>query len=168
MFRINIIFLLFIFSTITAFSQPVENKISEVNTGSGLHSTDFKTKLGVLTIYLPSDLTVTEPASGTVSFKKNKSGTQDNIGINEVFTSYKLIVENQPVELTGNVFFIEVPINLPTGVLSVSLRNSEGRVVNRAFFPVRLTKRGKSSPSGREPSEFQIACNIQIGTAGQN
>ncbi|MGI9534747.1 MAG: hypothetical protein ACR2NW_07335, partial [Thermodesulfobacteriota bacterium] len=163
MIRITFIFFLFIFSTITALSQTVENQISKINTGSGLHTADFKTKLGVLKIYLPSDLTVTEPASGTVSFKKHKSGVKDNIGINDVFTSYKLIVENRPVELTGNVFFIEVPINLPTGVLSVSLRNSEGKVVNRAFFPVRLTKRGNLPRQVGNPANFRLPVTSRSG-----
>jgi len=163
MFRLNFIILFLILSTFTAFSQSVENQLSDVVADSGLLKTDFNTKSGVLTIYLPSDMTVTEPASGTVSFKKKTAGAGDISGLNELFSSYKLIVENRPVELQGNVFFIKVPINLPTGVLSVSLRNSEGKVVNRAFFPVRLTKRGNLPRQVGNPANFRLPVTSRSG-----
>ena len=162
MFRIYLISFALIFSLMTAVSHSEENQLSKVRTGDGLHTADFKTKLGILTIYLPADMTVTENATGTLSFK-SKPGSSQSPGLNEFLSNYKLIVENRPAEINGNIFYVQVPINLPTGVLSVSLQNSEGKVVNRAFFPVRLTKRGNLPPAVGNAANFKLPVTSRSG-----
>ena len=111
--------------------------LSKVSTGNGLHTTDFNTLEGVLTVYLPSDMTVAESASGSVILR----GNSPQSSLNQIFSKYNLVIESQIVNVTGNSFTIQVPVNLPTGVLSVSLQDKQSRILNRAFFPVRLTKR---------------------------
>lgn len=130
--------ILIIFTFVIADSVYSQDAVlSKVNTGSGLNTTDFLIPEGVLTVYLPSDMTVAESVSGTILLKGNTS--QNSIA--QLTTKYNLVAESQIVPLIGNNFVIQIPVNLPTGVLSISLQDKQSRILNRAFFPVRLTKR---------------------------
>ena len=135
MFRI-ILFSILILFTISlrdnSFSQDAG--LSKVSTGNGFATTDFNIPEGVLTIYLPSDMTVNETASGTVILK----GGPNQDSFNQILSKYNLVVESQNVDVIGNNFTIQVPLNLPTGVLSVTLQDKQAKIIKRAFFPVRL------------------------------
>ena len=78
-----------------AFSQ--DTVLSKVKTGNGFHSTDFRISDGILTVYLPSDMTVNETASGTMILK----GSSDPNGFNQIMSKYNLVVENQNVDIIG-------------------------------------------------------------------
>ena len=156
------LYLILLISTITYsdYSNSQDAGLSKVNTGSGLHTTDFNIEEGILTIYLPSDLTVAENASGTMSLRS--IGAQSNI--NQVNSKYNLVVESQAVDINGNKFMVQIPINLPTGVLSVTLQDKEGKVLNRAFFPVRLTKRSKLPLTSDGIGNFKTPVTSRAGT----
>ena len=140
--KLLIIFIYLFLVTGSVYSQNFDNSLRRVNSGSGLHNSDFKSSLGTLTIYLPSDMTVGESVSGTVNFEKFQIGIEENVGLAQFFAKYTINVENRPLDITGNRFILDVPVNLPTGVLAISLVDSSGKITNRAFFPVRLTMRG--------------------------
>ena len=81
-----------------AYSQ--DTILSKVSTGNGLLTTDFNIPEGVLTVYLPSDMTVAETVSGTVVLRGNKA--QNNI--NQIISKYNLVAESQIVNFNGNYF----------------------------------------------------------------
>lgn len=155
------LYLILLIFTITYsdYSNSQDVGLSKVNTGSGLHTTDFNIEEGILTIYLPSDLTVAENASGTMYLRS--IGAQSNIS--QVKSKYNLVVESQAVDINGNKFMVQIPINLPTGVLSVTLQDKEGKVLNRAFFPVRLTKRSKLPLTSGGVGNFRTPVTSRAG-----
>ena len=160
MFRTYLYSILIIFTFIistSAFSQ--EASLSKVITSSGLHTTDFNIPEGVLTVYLPSDMTVAESASGTVSLKE--IGGQSSL--NQVLTKYNFVAESQVVAVNGNKFTIQIPVNLPTGVLSISLQDKQGKILNRAFFPVRLTKRSQLPVNASGTGNFRTPVTSRAG-----
>ena len=130
---------------------------------SGLHNADFKSSLGTLTIFLPSDMTVGETVSGTVNFKKYQIGIEENIGLSQFFKKYTINVENRPLDITGSRFILDVPVNLPTGVLAINLVDSSGRITNRAFFPVRLTRRGNQPQNVGGSANFRMPFSSRSG-----
>ena len=143
----------FLYSILIIFTFAIADSVysqdavlSKVKTGSGLNTTDFVIPEGVLTVYLPSDMTVAESVSGTLILKGNTP--QSSIG--QLTSKYNLVAESRIVPLNGNNFIIQIPVNLPTGVLSISLQDKQSRILNRAFFPVRLTKRSPlpNNPGG--------------------
>ena len=145
--------------TYSDYSNSQDDGLSKVNAGSGLYTTDFNIEEGILTVYLPSDLTVAENASGTINLRS--IGAQRNI--NQVISKYNLVVESQAVDFNGNKFMVQIPINLPTGVLSVSLQDKEGKILNRAFFPVRLTKRSKLPLTSGGVGNFRTPITSRAG-----
>jgi len=140
-----------------AYSQDVV--LSKVSTGNGLLTTDFNIPEGVLTVYLPSDMTVAETVSGTVVLRGNTA--QNNI--NQIISKYNIVAESQIVNLNGNNFTIQIPVNLPTGVLSVSLQDKQARMLNRAFFPVRLTKRSQLPLNAGSTGNFRTPVTSRAG-----
>jgi len=155
LYSILIIFTFFLNGS--AFSQDAA--LSKVITGNGLHTTDFNIPEGILTVYLPSDMTVAENASGTFNLKEiNAQGS-----LNQVLTKYNFVVESQVIATNGNKFSIQVPVNLPTGVLSISLQDKQGKILNRAFFPVRLTKRSQLPVNAGGTGNFRTPATSRAG-----
>ncbi len=141
-----------------AYSQ--DTILSKVSTGNGLLTTDFNIPEGVLTVYLPSDMTVAETVSGTVVLRGNTA--QNNI--NQIISKYNLVAESQIVNLNGNNFTIQIPVNLPTGVLSISLQDKQAKILKRAFFPVRLTKRSQLPLNAGGTGNFRTPVTSRAGT----
>ena len=141
-----------------AYSQ--DTILSKVSTGNGLLTTDFNIPEGVLTVYLPSDMTVAETVSGTVVLRGNTA--QNNI--NQIISKYNLVAESQIVNFNGNNFTIQIPVNLPTGVLSISLQDKHAKILKRAFFPVRLTKRSQLPLNAGGTGNFRIPVTSRAGT----
>ena len=141
-----------------AYSQ--DTILSKVSTGNGLLTTDFNIPEGVLTVYLPSDMTVAETVSGTVVLRGNTA--QNNI--NQIISKYNLVAESQIVNFNGNNFTIQIPVNLPTGVLSISLQDKQAKILKRAFFPVRLTKRSQLPLNAGGTGNFRIPVTSRAGT----
>ena len=152
------VLLLISFSVVTA-GYCQDAGLSKVSTGNGLHTTDFNTPEGVLTVYLPSDMTVAESASGSIFLR----GNSPQSSLNQIFSKYNLVIESQIVNVTGNSFTIQVPVNLPTGVLSVSLQDKQSRILNRAFFPVRLTKRSPLPLNSGGKGNFRTPVTSRAG-----
>jgi len=141
-----------------AYSQ--DTILSKVSTGNGLLTTDFNIPEGVLTVYLPSDMTVVETVSGTVVLRGNTA--QNNI--NQIISKYNLVAESQIVNFNGNNFTIQIPVNLPTGVLSISLQDKQAKILKRAFFPVRLTKRSQLPLNAGGTGNFRTPVTSRAGT----
>ncbi len=156
-FLCSILILFTFFVSSPGFSQ--DTGLSKVTTGSGLHKADFNIPEGIVTVYLPSDMTVSESASGSVSLKGNTAQTS----INQIFSKYNLVVESQVVNIEGNNFIIQVPVNLPTGVLGVSLQDKQSRIISRAFFPVRLTKRSQLPLNAGGTGNFRTPVTSRAG-----
>jgi len=133
--------------------------LSKVRTGNGLLTTDFNIPEGVLTVYLPSDMTVAETVSGTVVLRGNTA--QNNI--NQIISKYNLVAESQIVNFYGNNFTIQIPVNLPTGVLSISLQDKQAKILKRAFFPVRLTKRSQLPLNAGGTGNFRTPVTSRAG-----
>jgi len=160
MYRIILFSILILFTLSlgnTSFSQVTD--LSKVSTGNGFHTTDFNIPEGVLTVYLPSDMTVNEAASGTVILR----GSTDTKSFNQINSKYNLVVESQNVEFIGNSFTIQIPVNLPTGVLSVSLQDKQARILKRAFFPVRLTNRSQLPINADGKDNFRTPLTSRAG-----
>lgn len=156
-FVYSLLVLITILFAANSFSQ--DSGLSKVSTGNGLHTTDFNLPEGVLAVNLPSDITVAESASGSVFLR---GGNSPNL-LNQIFSKYNLVVESRIVNITGNSFTIQVPVNLPTGVLSVSLQDKQGRIINRAFFPVRLTKRSQLPLNAGGKGNFRTPVTSRAG-----
>jgi cell division septation protein DedD len=78
-------------------------------------------------------------------------------------SKYNLVAESQRIDFIGNNFTIQIPVNLPTGVLSVSLRDKQSRILKRAFFPVRLTKRSQLPLNADGKGNFRTPLTSRAG-----
>lgn len=157
------IFLLFIVNFLFIFypahlSYSQNQGLSRVRTSQYLHTAEFNTVSGVLKVNLPADMSVSEQVSGSVFFDRYKLGEVSSASLND----YSLIVENQKVNISGNMFTVIVPTNLPTGVLNVLVKDSTGKDVGRAFYPVRI--RASANHTKREnPSDFRMPLSARTG-----
>ena len=149
-------FLSFFYPTYLSYSQ--NQGLSRVITSQYLHTAEFNTVSGILKINLPSDMGVSEQVSGSVSFDRYKLGEVNSASLSD----YSLVVENQKVKLSGNMFTVILPPNLPTGVLNVLVKDSKGKDVGRAFYPVRIRATTNQTKKGN-PSDFKMPLSARTG-----
>ncbi len=160
-----------LFLTLFSYFSPVfsqggtnfESGITGVKTGSGLHVASYKVTNGQLKVYLPSDMAVGERVSGSVEFEFYDLGSGELVSRNFNISDYSLVIENRILDLSGENFSFDVPLNLPAGVLNVALEKSNGNFVSRAFFPVRLTKVAQYGKKLGDPSDFRIPATGRAG-----
>ncbi len=156
------VILLPLFFCVSLFAFEIPSlRVVPVKTGSGIHKAAFTLPSGTLTVVLPSDMSVGEVVSGSVEVDFYRE-IEEAVGKRELnMTDYSLEVEGKIIKLEGQNFTFKVPYSLPAGVLNVALKSKNGDVVGRAFFPVRLTKRGVySSPT----KDFDIPATTKAGT----
>ena len=158
-----LLFFLFSFLFITASSYAQGQNVSRVQTTKYLHSADFNTVNGIIKVNFPSDMATSELTSGSITFSRYKLG---NIGSGSL-RDYSIIIENQIIEITGNNFKVQVPANLPTGVLNFIIRDKAGKDVGRAFFPVRIGSTSNLLPGKGNPSDFRMPVSARTNLPTQ-